>query len=75
MLARKHYDSSVQPFLAKIEDFAKRAGVRDIKDYVGQGGWKRRSSGDLVDQSSFINFEQTTPNLVATIINPTQFKL
>lgn len=70
MLANRHYTESVHPFLMKIEHFAKRAGVRDVKDYVRQGGWKRRSSGDLVDQTSFINFEKTTPNLVATIINP-----
>lgn len=70
MLANKHYNESVRPFLSKIEGFARKAGVRDINDYVGQGGWKRRASGDLVEQNSFINFERTTPNLVATIVNP-----
>ena len=70
MIANVHYKDDVKPFLDKIENFAKKAGVKDVKEYVSEGGWKRRASGNLVDQTSFIEFKSTTPNLVAIIKNP-----
>lgn len=70
MIANVHYKDDVKPFLDKIEKFAKKAGVKDVKEYVSEGGWKRRASGNLVDQTSFIEFKSTTPNLVAVIKNP-----
>ena len=70
MIANVHYKDDVKPFLDKIENFAKKAGVKDVKEYVSEGGWKRRASGNLVDQTSFIDFKSTTPNLVAIIKNP-----
>ena len=70
MLANVHYKESTKPFLDKIEAFAKKGGVKDVKDYVAQGGWKRRASGNLVEQDSFISFKSTTPDLVAIIKNP-----
>ena len=70
MIANVHYKENVKPFLDKIEGFARKAGVRDIKEYVSEGGWKRRASGNLVEQSSFIDFKSSTPNLVAIIKNP-----
>lgn len=69
-IANARYKEQVKPFLDKIENYACKGGVKDIKDYVAQGGWKRRASGDLVDQNSFIDFKSSTPNLVATIRNP-----
>ena len=70
MLANVHYKESTKPFLDKIEAFARKGGVKDVKDYVAQGGWKRRASGNLVEQDSFISFKSTTPDLVAIIKNP-----
>lgn len=70
MIANIHYRDNVKPFLNKIEEFAKKSGVRDVKEYVSEGGWKRRASGNLVDQSSFIEFKSTSPNLVALVVNP-----
>lgn len=70
MIANTHYHNDVKPFLDKIEEFASKAGVKDIENYVGQGGWKRRASGNLVDQNSFIDFESTIPDFKAVIRNP-----
>ena len=69
-IANVHYKDCVKPFLDKIENYAQKGGVKDIKEYVSQGGWKRRASGDLVDQDSFIDFKSSIPNLVAIIRNP-----
>ena len=70
MLANVHYTSSTKPFLERIEAFAKKSGVKDVKEYVSQGGWKRRASGDLIEQDSFINFKSSNPDLIAIIKNP-----
>lgn len=70
MLANVHYTSNTRPFIEKIEAFAKKGGVMDVKDYVSQGGWKRRASGNLVEQDSFITFKSSSPDLVAIINNP-----
>lgn len=70
MLSNIHYKDSTKPFLDKIEAFARKGGIKDVKEYVSQGGWKRRASGNLVEQDSFISFKSSTPDLVAIIKNP-----
>lgn len=69
-IAQIHYPEKVRPFLTRIENFAKSSGVKDIHDYVSSGGWKRRASGNLVEQNTFISFKSSTPNLIAKIKNP-----
>ena len=70
MLANVHYKESTKPFLDKIEAFAKKGGVKDVKDYVAQGGWKRRASGNLIDRDSFIMFKSTLPIFHAVVKSP-----
>lgn len=69
-IANIHYRENVRPFLSRIESYAKKGGVKDIKEYISQGGWKRRASGNLVDQDSFIEFKNYESNLIAVIQNP-----
>lgn len=69
-IANVNYTDNVKPFLSKIEEFAKKGGVKDVKEYVSQGGWKRRASGNLIDQSSFIDFKNSGNNFIAVIRNP-----
>lgn len=70
MVAQAHYERQLSPFLKRIEKFSKKAGVQDTKDYISQGGWKRRASGNLIDRTSFIEFKSTTPNLCAKLTSP-----
>jgi len=69
-IANVNYPENVKPFLDKIEDFAKRGGVKDVKEYVGEGGWKRRASGNLIDQNSFVDFKTSGDSFIAVIKNP-----
>ena len=69
-IANVNYPENVKPFLDKIEDFAKRGGVKDIKEYVSEGGWKRRASGNLIDQNSFVDFKTSGDSFIAVIKNP-----
>lgn len=70
MIARVHYESDLQPFKDRIEAISRKAGVKDIHDYVGEGGWKRRASGNLIDRDSFIMFKSTLPIFHAVVKSP-----
>lgn len=70
MVAQKYYSESLAPFLQRVENISKKAGVKDIKEYISAGGWKRRASGNLIDRDSFIEFKGTTPTFIANIKNP-----
>ena len=70
MVAKVHYENELSPFLTRIENLSVKAGVQDNKDYISQGGWKRRASGNLIDRTSFIEFKSTTPNFLAKLISP-----
>lgn len=70
MIANKTHPASVKPFLDRIESFGKRAGVKDLEDYIKQGGWKRRGGGNYIEKKSFIQFKSLTPEFVAILKNP-----
>lgn len=71
MIATNGFSHVCKPFLERIENNAKKSGVKDVKDYVGQGGWKRRSSGDNISHTSFIEFKSSVPTFKAIINHPT----
>lgn len=70
MIAHKHYEDNLDPFLKRVEANSVKAGVKDNKQYISEGGWKRRASGNLIDRTSFIDFISTTPTFVTKITNP-----
>lgn len=70
MMVHNHYADYLRPFEEKLINFAKSAGVKDISDYIAQGGWKRRAGGNYVQKDSFIEFTSITPHLSALIRNP-----
>ena len=70
MVVRKYYSEDLAPFLDRIEKLTIKAGVKDCQQYIGEGGWKRRASGNLIDRTSFVDFTSTTPTFVAKVKNP-----
>lgn len=68
-IAYKTYRKKVIPFLTRIEDYAKRAGVKDINVYVRLGNWKRRSSGNLLSEKTHIDFSINDSTFTAKIEN------
>ena len=70
MVARVNYNENLQPFKKRIEDISRKAGVSDIHNYVGEGGWKRRASGNLIDRCSFVSFKSTLPTFHAVVKFP-----
>lgn len=72
MIARNTYSEQLAPFEDKLRKYAEKAGVKDIENYISEGGWKRRAGGNYVEHSTFVAFRSITPNLVAIISNPQQ---
>jgi 3'-phosphoadenosine 5'-phosphosulfate sulfotransferase (PAPS reductase)/FAD synthetase/ferredoxin len=70
MVAKVHYPDQLHPFLDRIEKLSVKAGVKDNKEYISEGGWKRRASGNLIDRTSYIEFKSSTPTLLARITAP-----
>lgn len=70
MLVKSNYSDCLKPFEERLVSFAKAAGVKDIENYISEGGWKRRASGNFVKKDSFIDFKSITPSIVANIKNP-----
>jgi len=70
MVAQKYYYDNLHPFLCRVEENSVKAGVKDNKQYISEGGWKRRASGNLIDRTSFIEFKSSTPTFVAKITSP-----
>lgn len=70
MVVKQRYEEPLKPFLEKIEHYAKKSGVQDVEDYVRQGGWKRRASGNNLDRQSHVDFKSTMPSFKAIVTNP-----
>lgn len=70
MIAHKEYKEPLMPFLTRVENHAKKGGIKDVENYVSEGGWKRRGSGDLVDRDCFIDFKSASPTFKAKITKP-----
>lgn len=70
MVVNNLYHNNVTPFISKIENFSEKCGVKDVDEYIKEGGWKRRSSGDYIKSDSHIDFQNTRPNLRVKIRNP-----
>ena len=70
MIANKTEPESVKPFLDRIEAFGAKAGVKDLQDYIRQGGWKRRGGGNYIEKKSFVQFKNLTPEFIAILKNP-----
>ena len=68
-IAKLYYGKDIKPFEQRIISNAKKAGVKDISDYIKNGGWKRRASGDLIAQSVRVTFSQPNGNFIAIVEN------
>lgn len=70
MIASKCYKENLAPFLSRIEEQARKSGVADVEKYVGEGGWKRRGSGDWVDKEAHLDVVNTAPTFRAKVVKP-----
>lgn len=68
-IANKFFEGNSIPFLQRIESYAKSAGVKDISNYIQQGNWKRRSSGNLIHCDTSVLFKISENKFIAIINN------
>ena len=70
MVSHTCYKKELQPFLDRIEKVTKDSGIKDIKEYVKQGNWKRRGGGRGLKFPSFLQIKESKPNIIFSITNP-----
>lgn len=70
MVSSKCYKESLSPFLTRIIDKAKNAGISDVDDYVKEGKWKLRAGGRDMRFPSSMKIKETKPNLEIDVVNP-----
>jgi 3'-phosphoadenosine 5'-phosphosulfate sulfotransferase (PAPS reductase)/FAD synthetase/ferredoxin len=69
-IAQNFYKNNLSPFIQRLEKIAFKSGVRDVKEYIKAGNWKRRASGNLVDTDTNIKFFQTAMSFKTLIEHP-----
>ena len=70
MVSNRCYKESLSPFLTRIIDKAKNAGISDVDDYVKEGKWKLRAGGRDMKFPSSMKIKETKPNLEIEVVNP-----
>lgn len=70
MVSSRCYKESLSPFLTRIIDKAKNAGISDVDDYVKEGKWKLRAGGRDMKFPSSMKIKETKPNLEIEVVNP-----
>ena len=68
-VANSFYKKNLYPFIQRLENTASKAGVKDIDDYIKIGNWKRRASGNLIDQKTKITIKQILPDFIVQVDN------
>lgn len=70
MVSYNCYHKELKPFLVRIESLTSRAGIKDAKDYIKEGNWKRRAGGRGINFPSYAQVQSVKPDLVIIIKNP-----
>lgn len=70
MVSHTCYPDKLKPFLGRIEKVTEQAGIKDSKEYIKQGNWKRRAGGRGISFPSYTQVQSIRPNLVLIVKNP-----
>lgn len=68
-IANVKYHENIAPFVHRLEEYTKRAGVKDVDVFIKEGNWKRRSSGNLLNDRTDIRFSIKNSTFSAIIEN------
>lgn len=67
MIVNKRYKESLQPFISRIEKWAKEGGVKDIENYIKERKWKFRASGNILGKGASFVVKNKSNNFIAEI--------
>lgn len=70
MVSSKCYAENLKPFMERIENFTAQSGIKDVKDYIKSGNWKRRAGSRDLHFPSFMQIKENRPHITFTLINP-----
>lgn len=70
MVSHKCYSDSLSPFLERIEKFTAESGIKDVRDYIKSGNWKRRAGSRDLHFPSFMQIKENKPHITFTLMHP-----
>lgn len=69
-LASKCYHSDIVPFVDRLKLYTVATGVKDVDNFIKQGNWKRRASGNLIASKTYVRFKVSNLKFEAVVENP-----
>jgi 3'-phosphoadenosine 5'-phosphosulfate sulfotransferase (PAPS reductase)/FAD synthetase/ferredoxin len=64
------FPETAKPFLDKLAENTKKAGIRNVSEYIKQRKWKVRAGGDRHHTASNVEISSVNPDFKATVTNP-----
>ncbi len=69
MVSNRKYKEKLEPFLSRIEENTKKAGIKDHDVYIKDGNWKHRAGGREISFPSNLVIESSKPHLKIKVHN------
>lgn len=64
------FPETAKPFLDKLKDNSRKAGIQNVDEYIKQRKWKVRAGGNRHKSNSKLEFIETAPDFKAKVTNP-----
>lgn len=64
------FPNTAKPFITKLQDNAKKAGIKNVDTYLKERKWKVRAGGNRHYTETEVSFEERDTNLIVRINNP-----
>ena len=69
MIVKAKYESTVEPFIRKVENQVSKLNIPDPNEYIKSGNWKRRAGGRDMKPDSKLKITSSNPDLIIEIEN------
>lgn len=68
MIVKRNYPKELKPFEDRLIQWSQKIGIKDVDTYIKSRKWKIKALGNK--SQTDVNFQDTTSNFIATIVNP-----
>lgn len=70
MISHYRYNENLKPFLDRIERNSINSGIKDVKEYIKEGNWKRRAGSRGLHFPSFLQIIEKKPHIIFNMTKP-----
>ena len=64
------FPETSKPFIDKLRDISHKCGIKNVDNYIKERKWKVRAGGNNISSDSSVQYNNTSANIEALIINP-----